>query len=286
MKEIRGDKVPRVIFPSMKRGGIAINHYGKQKCKPSNSFGPAKREYFLIHFVVNGKGKYYCGDKSYEISKNQMFLIRPNEETIYIADERNPWEYFFIGFGGVDADSVIESIGCSDNYVLSFRESKNIKKTFNDIFNLENLEDNNLLLLSLVYKLFFQLKKGAIVNGENVSKSDLREMGQKNIVLNKAMQYIEDNIEKNITTEDVASNVGLHRSSLYRLFIEGVQLSVSQYIHDVKMHKAVFYVVNTNMSMSEISSAVGYSDYPHFFRVFKKTYGFSPTEYREKFCLK
>ena len=51
---------------------------GIHQCESSHSFGPAIRSNYLLHFVMDGKGRYYSKDQCYEITKNQCFLIRPD----------------------------------------------------------------------------------------------------------------------------------------------------------------------------------------------------------------
>lgn len=73
---------------------------GMQKCKPLYHYGPAIRNNYIIHFVLEGTGYYYVNDTKYTITKNQGFLIRPNEVTFYQSDKNDPWTYIWIGFDG------------------------------------------------------------------------------------------------------------------------------------------------------------------------------------------
>ena len=66
---------------------LYLGYCGIEKCLPCHSFGPAIRENFLIHYILNGKGKYKVNDKIYYLDKNQGFIIKPNELTYYEADE-------------------------------------------------------------------------------------------------------------------------------------------------------------------------------------------------------
>lgn len=63
-----------------------------------HSFGPAVREYFLLHYVVRGKGIFRRGKREYTLQAGEIFVIRPGEVTYYEADMRDPWEYMWAGF--------------------------------------------------------------------------------------------------------------------------------------------------------------------------------------------
>lgn len=71
---------------------------GVEACAPGHSFGPAVREYFLLHYVVRGKGIFRRGKREYTLQAGEIFVIRPGEVTYYEADMRAPWEYMWAGF--------------------------------------------------------------------------------------------------------------------------------------------------------------------------------------------
>ena len=106
------------------------------------------------------------------------------------------------------------------------------------------------------------------------------------MALNKAIDFIRNNYDKGIRIPDIANEVNMHRVSLYRLFKERLNISVEEYIQNYRMDKAVFILLNSDLSITEIAVRVGMSDYPHFCRQFKKYYGFTPSEYRKQFAIK
>lgn len=82
---------------------LAVFNCGLQSCAPNHSWGPGVRDHFLIHFVLSGKGKYVCEGKEYDLKAGDMFLIKPSQVVSYIADENDPWEYYWVGFNGTYA---------------------------------------------------------------------------------------------------------------------------------------------------------------------------------------
>jgi AraC-like DNA-binding protein len=78
----------------------------------------------------------------------------------------------------------------------------------------------------------------------------------------------------------------MHRVSLYRLFKDYLNVSVENYLQNYRMDKAVFLLQNSDLSVTEICTRVGMSDYPHFCRQFKRHFGFTPSAYRKLFAPK
>ena len=84
---------------------IDLNMYqcGREKCKPGHIFGPAARNHYLFHYVLEGRGTLMASGVSemtntFEISPGQGFLLYPGQISTYIADARDPWTYCWIEF--------------------------------------------------------------------------------------------------------------------------------------------------------------------------------------------
>ena len=73
---------------------------GYDRCSPGHSFGPTVREYYLIHYIFEGRGTYWTEGKEYVLSAGECFLIKPGQVTRYQADMEDPWYYVWIGFEG------------------------------------------------------------------------------------------------------------------------------------------------------------------------------------------
>ena len=87
-----------ILLLNMGLGAVVPVLCGEHFCEPSHSFGPARREYYLLHFVAEGCGVYHCGGEDYQVGPGQLFVIRPEEMTVYRADAQNPWHYIWVGF--------------------------------------------------------------------------------------------------------------------------------------------------------------------------------------------
>src|SRR5699024_7521920 len=80
---------------------------GFSKTLPFHSFGPAIRQDFILHVIMEGKGTYHVREQRYELKKGDLFLIRPGESTFYLADGEDPWVYCWLSFGGAAAEEII-----------------------------------------------------------------------------------------------------------------------------------------------------------------------------------
>ena len=107
-----------------------INFAGHEECSPGHRFGPAIRPCYIIHFILNGKGKFFCSDVEYDLGENQAFLIEPSAMTFYQADFEDPWHYLWVAFKGDKTVDIMKRIGISSaNPVLSGDREKIIAIT-------------------------------------------------------------------------------------------------------------------------------------------------------------
>ena len=99
-------------------------------------------------------------------------------------------------------------------------------------------------------------------------------------VLENVKNYIDLHYEKDLTQEFVASLFRLNRSYLSSAFKARNGSSLVDYINQVRISHAKELLKNTDKKMYQISQAVGYENVKYFFRVFKKTQGITPEQFR------
>ena len=95
-------------------------------------------------------------------------------------------------------------------------------------------------------------------------------------------QYIREHYMCKVTLEEIAASVNLDKSYLCRLFKRETGQSVFQCLNNERMARALGMIAQGNAYVREVAAAVGIDDPFYFTRLFKKTYGISPSEYKEK----
>ena len=116
--------------------------------------------------------------------------------------------------------------------------------------------------------------------GELVSRvRSSREFRNASLV-EKAVRYIEENFQQELSLEDVAQQVYLSPCYFSRLFKQVKGWSFSEYLTQVRMEEARRLLINTDFQISEIAARVGYRDARYFSQVFKRNEGCTPISYR------
>ncbi|MCR8634126.1 helix-turn-helix domain-containing protein [Paenibacillus radicis (ex Xue et al. 2023)] len=92
--------------------------------------------------------------------------------------------------------------------------------------------------------------------------------------------YIEKNYHKDIYLESISTEIGLSAKHVSRTFKEGTGTSITDYIGFIRMTKAKELLIHSNYKINEIAERVGIGSRTTFLRVFKKSEGISPVDYR------
>jgi len=85
--------------------------------------------------------------------------------------------------------------------------------------------------------------------------------------------------DSNLSLEDVSSHVGISKYHLSRLFSKHLAQGFAEYLNQVRIKKAKELLLETNLSVIEISLLVGFNSPQNFGRVFKKFAGTTPKEF-------
>ncbi len=96
-----------------------------------------------------------------------------------------------------------------------------------------------------------------------------------------AVSYIKKNLSKNISRTDVASYVHLNEEYFSRLFKQQTGETFKDYVMMEKMREAQKLLKHSRLSISIIASKVGYDNFSHFSKMFKKITDQTPQEYRK-----
>ena len=97
--------------------------------------------------------------------------------------------------------------------------------------------------------------------------------------MSRVMQYIEKHINDEISLSDLSEQARISSGYLSRIFKKYYHISVVDYIHLRKIQTAKYYMVSTEMNISDISFLLGYSEAGYFCKIFKKYEGMTPSSF-------
>ncbi|MGN8771155.1 response regulator transcription factor [Paenibacillus barengoltzii] len=104
-------------------------------------------------------------------------------------------------------------------------------------------------------------------------------------LVNDIKRYINDHYHQEITLQHIAERFFISRENISRKFKQIANENLSDYLTRLRIDKAKALLANSDMRLTQIAELVGFQDEKYFSRVFKKTTGQTPREYRKTFFL-
>ncbi len=238
---------------------------GREACKPSHRFGPAARNFWLLHYIVDGEGVYRTERGEYRLGASQVFVIRPGELVYYEADVENPWTYIWVGF---ESTVAMPEILQKDTFALP-----QAKALFESLPRTKAMmAGKEAYLCGKIWELLWILSSGP------------KTAGRKELYIQQAKNYIESEYMTGITVNELAARLGLDRSYFSNLFKEAEGKTPQHYLCEVRMRQAALQLMEQRYTVTETAISVGYSDVFAFSRMFRRHFGMPPSQYRDS-CI-
>ncbi len=110
---------------------------------------------------------------------------------------------------------------------------------------------------------------------ENMLKPDAAE------VLTRAVAYIEENLEKDLSIKQISKSINVSKSVLYSKFHARFNCTIGEFISKKRVERSAELLTKTSKSIEEISQKCGFSSASYFTKTFKKMMGVTPLKFKK-----
>lgn len=208
-------------------------------------------------------------------------LVSREHPDIVVTDIRMP------GYDGLSLISQVQQMGINARYILisGYSEFEYAKTAI-------RLGVSDFLVKPVTKEKFEEALRNVIskiVPVQSDEGSDHHEVMIRRIrdnmplypsLVRDAITYIEKNIHKEVTLSSVAEREEVTASYFSRVFKKEVGIGFQNFVTLLKMDRARKLLLNPQNKAYEIASMLGYNNYAYFFKVFKKEFGYAPTDER------
>ena len=248
---------------------LFVTSGGFEATTPSHQYGPGGRSGYMLHYISDGKGTFISNDTHYHLKKGDFLYIQPQKTVTMIADENNPWSFYWIRFTGELVQKYMERINISyKDPILSIKDSMLIPQKIVEIVNYSQSPDSSDFLYSSklmeIFNEFYRI---------------LPNMDEKNVnspekIFTRAVFYIRNNYESPISINDVVNYVSIDRTYLYKLFKENLNIGPKEYLTKYRLKKAAEMLKTSPETIAIIAQSSGFSSYEGFTKTFHKIISF------------
>ena len=233
-------------------------------------YGPSRRNQYLIHYIVSGKGTF----NETVLGRGEGFITTPGIFEHYYPDESDPWTYLWI----ISYDSALESfidMHNPDPDTGAFR-FRNIHVIDGIIKRLLANENGFAFSTAEITEMYLSIFNNCVYSRQNSKITNAK------MYADYSAKYISANLHLAISVNDICKKLGVSQPYLYTVFRDEIGCSPKQYISQCRLEEAKKLLTETNFTVSEIAASVGYSDVLAFSKFFSSKTKIPPTEWRKK----
>ena len=235
----------------------------------------------VLEYIIEGRGYLNVDGENYAATAGDVYILRKGTTHTYWSDARVPWVKIFFNVRGSLAEKLLDEyqLGGTGKVVL---EASGMEQDFRDM--LAGLSDQELpqterfdraavKFLAILQKLTNKQRVAEIHKGNMVSVEN---------EMNRLVEYVTMNPKRIVSNQELADVIFRSKDYVIKRFFANFGVTPYDYQIQQKVFSAKNMLANTNLSVKEIASSLGYEDQHYFSYMFKKRCGTSPTQYRKK----
>ena len=242
-----------------------------------------------LYYLYGGERYYFIKDKTYRVKKGNLVFIRPYDIHATVNAENLPFDRFLISFkpeilsgicalfSDVDLFRFLET----ESHIVEFspREQLFVEGLFEQMIEDDGATGESLgaVTLTALTQLLFMINKK---RDERIEKIEYMSSTQK--MISEITGYVNNHFDEEISLEELSKIFFISECYLSRTFRRVCGMCLMDYLNGVRIKEAEKLLAETSLPIGKISESVGYQSTTHFGRVFKKTVGCTPREYRNK----
>ena len=250
-------------------------------------------EFELVFMQEIERGSFYINNSVVKVRTNDLILIKPHVPHFLKIECDRPCRFLYLKFSFSKTEKqkysetslndflsfITESTDNEGFIAISHTYCSNISTLMQQIMHENKTSDSEseFLRTLLTMELFVWLSRSLRVQWEATLSSKGNKLRE---IMESAKTYIDENYSADISLNDVAGYVYLSVSHFSRAFKKMYKTSPIQYLLSVRIEKAKELLVETNLKINDIATAVGFGAQQRFNDIFKKHVGVSPSSFR------
>ncbi|MBE6021945.1 MAG: helix-turn-helix domain-containing protein [Cellulosilyticum sp.] len=239
-----------------------------------------------ISIVFSGMAQYFINNKTYTLKAGELIILAPGIVHSVTIPKQNHYRDLHLGLSHLEGHLAECCTHFTDNFlIINFTETeKCITEICNALVEESNkrLPDYQMMLQSLIMRLLVCLSRR--LDHSNTSK--IQHVSSliypdKRAVVEWITDYIQQNYMKEISLEMFAKDMYLSQVYISKIFKEETGHSPIHFLIQTRLSIAKNLLENYPIPIKEVSRRVGYEDAYHFSKLFKKYYGYPPSEVKK-----
>lgn len=280
------------VYNSGERQQYLIEHHYSIRLKPRLLYAGKQfksggweekthsHDFSEIVFVYDGHGEVTVGGITRNVSKGDIIIYNAGVSHSERSLDSSSFEVRFIAYDKLEITDLPPNHLLPPDYDFIYPTSdmySTFVLYFDRIFTEFETKDQFFAEIAQILSRNMLLYLFRLIN-ESGKESDIL---RNNKVLDRAVEYIDNNYKSEITLETLASKCFVNKYYLAHLFTRFKGISVGKYLNCKRFEEAKRLLAETAMPVGDVAVSSGFNDVSYFCRAFKKETGVTPLEYRK-----
>ncbi len=250
---------------------------------------------FELTLTLNSRGQRYIGDDISSYDDGDLVLLGPNLPHTWCSaekiDERRPHHAIVMWFTEMWGQSVTATLAemrivqlmlaRAGRGVIFSREAAERARPIIEAIPSQQPADRLFRLMELLALLAADAEAVPIA-GPGADRRKVESPDRARI--ERVLDYLHTNYRERIAVRDLADVAALSPSGFHRFFRRHTQLTVTDYVAQLRVGQACALLVNSERPIAHIADEVGYANLANFNRQFRALKGLTPREFRRSFA--
>ncbi|MDO5717588.1 MAG: AraC family transcriptional regulator [Tissierellia bacterium] len=242
---------------------------------------------FIIHHFISG-------DAFFHLDEDLSAFVKEGESLFYTGDNK-----YISGGSGDNGIVSISLFGYRDELISHLKQMLMLDDEISENMNIFNYKNEifvcntNEIVISLLNKIMDNIKEDLIFNIKRdalqllfldaelypLYRSSKKILHKKSHIemVEKAVRYMNENLESNISIDDICNDCGINKSTFKRVFPDLYGITPIKYLRNLRLEKGKS-LLEEGFSVLETANMVGYQNPSKFSIAFKKKYGILPSK--------
>ncbi|HEY8424084.1 MAG TPA: AraC family transcriptional regulator [Clostridia bacterium] len=249
---------------------LDIAHKLDSSPQASPDYAKHYHDFYELYYFISGKAVFTVEEEKQVMKFGDILLIQPGQHHFVTFLENAPYERYVLKF---QDDLVPEFL---KDYFISrsafFSSSPKIHELFekmDDYYREFNYMELEILFSNLIKEILIRLSHTQFKQKTMADDADA--------VITKIIQYINQNIRKNITIEELCEKFHFSQSHLYKEFQTYMRTPIMKYIRSKKII-AANQLIRRGEKPTKVAEEFGFLEYSTFYRAFVDVMGYPPSK--------
>lgn len=229
-----------------------------------------------VFCIFSGKGWLTFRNETYRLEKNQIVVLPAGESHAYTSDDKDPLGLSWVEFYGGDSNRLMNHIADVQGPVIEGAVFADTCAAVGILQQKLMIDEKQNVSLEI-----YRILLGLLNNEQRFFINEISQDVKNNFL--RAEAYIDAHLKEKITNRQLAEVCGISLPYFIQQFKELYRVTPQEYVMRRRIRKGRTLLMQTTLSVDEISESLGFCNTSHFIRRFKTSEGMTPMKYRDAY---